>query len=47
VQMILVNQVTAVRVLPQADIGITSRFSLSIANWNSALEQSGAKWMQR
>jgi len=45
--MISVNQVTAVRVRPQADIGIRSRFSLSIANWNCALVQSGAKWMQR
>ena len=45
--MILANQVTAVRVRPQAHIDIRSRFSLSIANWICALVQSGARWMPR
>ena len=38
----LANQVTTVRVRPQAHINIRSRFSLSIANWICGPVQSGA-----
>jgi phosphatidylethanolamine-binding protein (PEBP) family uncharacterized protein len=45
--MILANQVTRVRVRPQAYIGIRSRFTLSIANWICAVVRSAANSMPR